>query len=86
MLSAPATFSNALTSLSPLGASEVGEDELVRARAGNLMGYDPPEHTRLRRMLTPQFTVRRIRALEPRIAQIVESALDDLERAGRPTW
>jgi cytochrome P450 len=55
-------------------------DELV----GNLMDYDPPEHTRLRRMLTPEFTVRRMRRLEPRIEAIVTERLDAMERAGPP--
>jgi len=53
-------------------------------RDGMLIMYDPPEHTRLRRMLTPEFTVRRMRRLEPRIREIVDAALDDLERAGKP--
>jgi cytochrome P450 len=53
-------------------------------RAGQLIGSDPPEHTRLRRVLTPEFTVRRMRRLEPRITEIVRTALDDLERAGKP--
>lgn len=35
-------------------------------------------------MLTPEFTMRRMRRLEPRVIEIVESALDDLERAGAP--
>jgi cytochrome P450 len=53
-------------------------------RDGMLIMYDPPEHTRLRKMLTPEFTVRRMRRLEPRICEIVGAALDDLERAGKP--
>jgi len=53
-------------------------------RDGMLIMYDPPEHTRLRKMLTPEFTVRRMRRLGPRIAEIVDAALDDLERAGKP--
>lgn len=53
-------------------------------RDGMLILYDPPEHTRLRRILTPEFTVRRMRRLEPRITEIVDAALDDLERAGSP--
>ncbi|MDX3102740.1 cytochrome P450 [Nonomuraea angiospora] len=65
-------------------AAELSEQEQAKLRAGNLIAFDPPEHTRLRRMLTPEFTVRRMRRLEPRIAEIVESALDDLERAGKP--
>lgn len=70
VLSDPVRFSSAWT--------------LARMRAGNLLLYDPPDHTRLRRMLTPEFTVHRMRRLEPRIAEIVEAALDDLERAGKP--
>ncbi|MET9080731.1 cytochrome P450 [Streptomyces sp. NPDC004237] len=65
-------------------ASELDEDERARMRAGLLPAFDPPEHTRLRRMLTPEFTVRRMRRLEPRITEIVQSALDDLEQAGKP--
>jgi cytochrome P450 len=45
---------------------------------------DPPDHTRIRRMLTGQFTVRRMNQLEPRIAEIAHDHLDDIERAGPP--
>ncbi len=38
------------------------EEEQPRNRAGNLLGLDPPEHQRLRRMLTPEFTIRRMQA------------------------
>jgi cytochrome P450 len=58
--------------------------ERDRDRAGNLLAYDPPEHSRLRRMLTPEFTVRRMRRLEPRIVEIVEDHLDALARSGPP--
>ncbi|MGW0537135.1 cytochrome P450 [Streptomyces sp. NPDC003032] len=51
---------------------------------GLLMDYDPPEHTRLRKMLTPEFTVRRMRRLQPRIEAIVTERLDAVERAGQP--
>lgn len=67
-------FSNAIA---PFG--QPGEDT-----SGQLLSLDPPDHTRLRRMLTPEFTVRRMRRLEPRITEIVDAALDDLESAGRP--
>ncbi|GAB3885076.1 cytochrome P450 [Kibdelosporangium lantanae] len=53
-------------------------------RNGNLLQYDPPDHTALRRMLTPEFTVRRIRRLQPRIETLVNDHLDAMERAGRP--
>jgi cytochrome P450 len=45
---------------------------------GGLGFTDPPEHTRLRKLLTPEFTMRRLERLRPRIAAIVESQLDDV--------
>jgi cytochrome P450 len=85
VLSDPTTFSNARsrTFTRPHGM-KLSDQELAEMRAGNLLGYDPPDHTRLRRMLTPEFTMRRMRRLEPRIGEIVEAALDDMERAGKP--
>jgi cytochrome P450 len=66
------------------GAPDVSEEEQASARAGNLLGLDPPEHQRLRRMLTPEFTIRRMKRLEPRIAEIVDQQLDVMETAGPP--
>jgi cytochrome P450 len=63
-------------------APPISDAELARTRAGNLLGFDPPEHTRLRRMLTPEFTVRRMRRLEPRIVEIVDEHLEAMEQAG----
>jgi cytochrome P450 len=67
------------------GAPKLSDEERDRMRAGNLLGVDPPEHTRLRRMLTPEFTVRRMRRLEPRIVEIVDDHLDAMEKAGPPS-
>ena len=67
------------------GAPAVPEEEQANARAGNLLGLDPPEHQRLRRMLTPEFTIRRMKRLEPRIVEIVDAQLDAMEKAGPPT-
>lgn len=66
------------------GAPVLPEEEQASARAGNLLGLDPPEHQRLRRMLTPEFTIRRIKRLEPRITEIVDQHLDAMEAAGPP--
>jgi cytochrome P450 len=66
------------------GAPEISAEEQASANAGNLLGLDPPEHQRLRRMLTGEFTVRRMKRLEPRIVQIVEQQLDEMEAAGPP--
>jgi cytochrome P450 len=49
---------------------------------GFILGYDPPAHTRLRRMLSPEFTVRRMRAMRPRIEEIVDDALSAMAAAG----
>jgi cytochrome P450 len=51
---------------------------------GQFIGLDPPEHTRYRRLLTGQFTVRRMRALEPRITEIVDQHLQAMREAGPP--
>ncbi|MDA2891565.1 cytochrome P450 [Mycolicibacterium sp. BiH015] len=64
------------------GAPPVDGEAQARARAGNLLGLDPPEHQRLRRMLTPEFTHRRMKRLQPRIVEIVDAQLDALEAAG----
>lgn len=54
------------------------------APPGFFIGMDPPEHTRYRRLLTGQFTVRRMNALRPRIEQVVKDCLDGMERSGPP--
>jgi cytochrome P450 len=66
------------------GAPDMPEEEQNSARAGNLLGLDPPEHQRLRRMLTPEFTIRRMKRLEPRIVEIVDEHLDAMAAAGAP--
>lgn len=50
----------------------------------SFIGMDPPEHTRYRRMLTGQFTVRRLKALAPRIEKLVDEHLDAMSAAGPP--
>ncbi|WP_433262026.1 cytochrome P450 [Actinosynnema sp. CS-041913] len=53
------------------------------ARAGSFIAMDPPDHTRYRKLLTGQFTVRRMRQLAPRIQEIVAEHLDAMTAAGR---
>jgi len=52
------------------------------ASVGGLGFTDPPEHTRLRALLTPEFTMRRISTLAPRIEAIVDAQLDQLAAQG----
>ncbi len=50
--------------------------------AGSINGLDPPEHTRLRKLVASAFTVRRVEALRPRVAGIVGELIDAM--LGRP--
>ncbi|MEU4721164.1 cytochrome P450 [Nonomuraea dietziae] len=85
VLGDPERFSNSMQAdFRPPGAPQLSGEEIRALRAGNLLAFDPPEHTRLRRMLTPEFTMRRMRRLEPRIRDIVTEHLDAMERAGSP--
>jgi cytochrome P450 len=47
----------------------------------HLLTSDPPDHTRLRRLVTKAFTRRRIEALRPRVQEVTNGLLDDM--AGR---
>jgi nocardicin N-oxygenase len=47
-------------------------------------GMDPPQHTRLRSLVTKAFTPRRVEMLRPRAQAIVNSCLDEFERSGPP--
>ncbi|MCO1579814.1 cytochrome P450 [Crossiella sp. SN42] len=46
------------------------------ANPGSILHHDGPEHSRLRRLLTPEFTVKRIQAMRPYIAELVDQHLD----------
>lgn len=54
------------------------------APRGLFLSHDPPEHTRYRRLLTGQFTVRRMRRLTERVEQITAEQLDAMERLTPP--
>lgn len=45
---------------------------------------DDPEHHRLRRMLTGDFTFRRCEAMRPQIQELVDQHLDEMIRTGAP--
>jgi cytochrome P450 len=52
------------------------------AEPGDFIGMDAPQHSRYRRLLTGQFTVRRMRTLTERLEQITAGQLDEMERNG----
>jgi cytochrome P450 len=63
-----------------VGNAGVTEDQ----NPGGLGFADPPVHTRLRRLLTPEFTMRRLSRLTPRIGSIVAEQLDAMEKTDGP--
>ncbi|MFI6449320.1 cytochrome P450 [Kitasatospora sp. NPDC050543] len=65
-------------------ASLITPDEMATLRPSDLLTSDPPEHTRLRRLVSGQFTARRINQLAPRIQDIVDRHLDVLAVGPRP--
>jgi len=58
-----------------------GDDER-RASALSMLDRDPPDHTRLRKLVSKAFTVRAIQALRPRITGLVDEMLDGMAAAG----
>ncbi|MFI6832701.1 cytochrome P450 [Kribbella sp. NPDC050241] len=55
---------------------------LVNATEQHMLVVNPPDHTRLRKLVTAAFTRRRIEGLEPRIREIAAGLLDEMAAAG----
>jgi len=49
----------------------------------SMLDRDPPDHTRLRSLVTKVFTPRAVNALEPMVAGLVEESLDRIADGGR---
>ncbi|MFF7940811.1 cytochrome P450 [Nocardia gamkensis] len=58
--------------------------EIPPAVPGDMLGVDPPEHTRYRKPLAGKFTVRRMQQLTEHVSSITDAHLDEMERAGGP--
>lgn len=50
----------------------------------SILAADPPEHTRLRKLVAPAFTGRRAEAMRRDVARLVEELLDQLAAHDRP--
>ncbi|MBV6697739.1 cytochrome P450 [Kitasatospora aureofaciens] len=57
--------------------------KLPPALDANLLNMDPPDHTRIRRLVSQAFTPRRIAALRGPIEQVAEKLLDAMAPLGR---
>ncbi|HWG14308.1 MAG TPA: cytochrome P450 [Streptosporangiaceae bacterium] len=51
---------------------------------GHLMAMDPPEHSRLRRLVAGAFTVKAVQRWRPRTTQVVEELVEGLKAKGSP--
>lgn len=68
-------------------AASVGRDEpriSPRQQDAGILAMDPPEHTRLRRLVARAFTARRVEQLRPRVTGIADELLDGMLAAGAP--
>ncbi len=73
-----ATFSSAL------GTTQIDDfdDETRAKQAAMLVNLDPPDHTRLRQLVSRGFTPRLVKSLEAHIRDICSQIVDDLLDAG----
>lgn len=54
--------------------------DVRRALDHHMLNADPPDHTRLRKLVAGVFTSRRVAALGPRIAEITDELLTEIDR------
>jgi cytochrome P450 len=65
-------------------SNSLGRSQSAASQPGFLVSLDPPDHTRIRRMLTAQFSMRRLNAMRPYVEEITTQFLDQMEAAGPP--
>lgn len=71
-------FSSAMDSLGLTDSDREAQDRFRNDRS-NMLVTDPPDHTRLRGLVTRAFTARTVEKLRPRIATLVDELLDTFD-------
>jgi cytochrome P450 len=71
-------FSSAMNSLGLTDADREAQDRFRNDRS-NMLVTDPPDHTRLRGLVTRAFTPRTVEKLRPRIVALVDELLDTFD-------
>jgi cytochrome P450 len=75
-----------VTTISPMrGLYEEIYREAERSRRGggmSMLDRDPPDHTRLRRLVSKAYTPRTVDALAPMVSRLVDESLDRIEDEG----
>jgi cytochrome P450 len=62
---------------------EAAYGDSAEVSAMSMLDRDPPDHTRLRKLVSKAFTPRAIEALRPRITELVDGMLDTMARQRR---
>lgn len=70
------------TEFGPKFGPQIGAGPLLAHHTTSMVFRDPPDHTRLRRLVQPFFGARALEAVRPRIEALVDGMLDRLESAG----
>jgi cytochrome P450 len=65
--------------LSLVGLPDWEEHPALRLLFTSMLLLNPPDHTRLRRLVSSAFTARRVQTLRPAVERIVADLLDDLD-------
>jgi cytochrome P450 len=58
--------------------------EVIASASQSMLAMDPPEHSRLRKLAAGAFTERRMQALRPRVARLVNELIDAMIAGPRP--
>ena len=61
---------------------EVWAEKGITGGVQSMLDRDPPDHTRLRKLVSQAFTPRTIQQLEPTVEKLVDDALDRMAEAG----
>ncbi|GGY61084.1 cytochrome P450 hydroxylase [Streptomyces omiyaensis] len=73
-------------SKNPVHHAEPGKTGIPGERSAGLMTHllniDPPDHTRLRRLVSKAFTPRRVAAFAPRVQELTDRLIDDFAARG----
>ena len=75
-------FSKDMHAALATGAGVVGEGLPGPAFARHMLSVDPPDHTRLRRLVSAAFSPRRVEGLRPHVQTVVDDLLDEIAGQG----
>lgn len=83
VLKNPQLFSSsALQKAFTMMAGSMMQGEITGLLQHNMLGMDPPDHTRLRRLINRAFTAKAIEDMAPRIRAITNECIDTILQKG----